>query len=454
MLKRLLFMIVFASLVFVFSPRIQASADSPQATPTDLPVSKEKKFYIPLIFLGAGEAQNSVNSTITAMQENAEQPILLSDTLQISFSIPSDWSVEPALSNGKKFAGDVISLRPVNRKEIPNSKIEITIQSFEIDPSQSLLDWQQDMLKLNYAVNAVFEASDFVLQEISSQALQDQFDSKNVAQIEMVNNKTHSTTQLVLIRHGRLVYIINSIEFDKSMQPVLDALALSVRFAEQAPNTLKELFGVDQSFPSISEVIKTLQLHQGEIECDIVCRDEKESGIVIPKQPGKADPNFDPQYSDFERKYLEERQSNEEWQRQERELPPNPTINASSIQVSGQQKALPPNWTTPIATTTSVNVNCGSTLHTGNAEFAVDIAVGIGTTVYAAQAGDVVASYYDSSGYGNLVLISTLLSTAAENRAYYHAYAHLNSRSVVVNNSVARGSVVGYSGQTGLSVLI
>ena len=76
-------------------------------------------------------------------------------------------------------------------------------------------------------------------------------------------------------------------------------------------------------------------------------------------------------------KYLEERQSNEEWQRQERELPPNPTINASSIQVSGQQKALPPNWTTPIATTTSVNVNCGSTLHTGNAEFAVDIAVGI-----------------------------------------------------------------------------
>ena len=46
----------------------------------------------------------------------------------------------------------------------------------------------------------------------------------------MVNNKTHSTTQLVLIRHGRLVYIINSIEFDKSMQPVLDALALSVLF--------------------------------------------------------------------------------------------------------------------------------------------------------------------------------------------------------------------------------
>ena len=81
---------------------------------------------------------------------------------------------------------------------------------------------------------------------------------------------------------------------------------------------------------------------------------------------------------------------------------------------------------------------------TGNEEFhrGVDIAVPTGTTVYAAHDGTVTAAVYDSH-YGNYVVI--------EVDGYTTKYAHMDSISVSVGQTVEKGTVIGTTGNTGSS---
>ena len=84
----------------------------------------------------------------------------------------------------------------------------------------------------------------------------------------------------------------------------------------------------------------------------------------------------------------------------------------------------------------------------------VDVEVANGTRVMAPFAGVVVNPAalwkpWDPERYGNVVVIR---STEATSRGYYALMAHLSRRDVRVGERVARGAVVGRTGQTGNAV--
>lgn len=97
----------------------------------------------------------------------------------------------------------------------------------------------------------------------------------------------------------------------------------------------------------------------------------------------------------------------------------------------------------------------GRATHHGRSTFAVDFAVPVGTPVYAARSGRVVAAEWKHNRSGtdesylkeaNYVLIEHADHTFAQ-------YAHLKPGGVVVKvgQSVERGTLIGYSGNTGFS---
>ncbi len=75
---------------------------------------------------------------------------------------------------------------------------------------------------------------------------------------------------------------------------------------------------------------------------------------------------------------------------------------------------------------------------------AIDIAIGIGTPVVAADAGVVVVSGWSSVGYGNMVLID-------HGNGFQTLYAHLTAALVPCGASVNKGSTIGTGGSTGNS---
>jgi len=77
-------------------------------------------------------------------------------------------------------------------------------------------------------------------------------------------------------------------------------------------------------------------------------------------------------------------------------------------------------------------------LHSG-----IDLATTIGTPVYATGDGVVKASMY-ASGYGKVVRIS-------HGYGYESIYAHLNKYIVQKGDSITRGQLIGYTGNTGTS---
>ena len=81
----------------------------------------------------------------------------------------------------------------------------------------------------------------------------------------------------------------------------------------------------------------------------------------------------------------------------------------------------------------------GSTNHKG-----VDIGASYGTSIYAAKAGTVIVSSYDSGGYGNYVQID-------HGNGNYTLYGHMSKRLVSVGQVVSQGQVIGLCGSTGAS---
>jgi hypothetical protein len=78
----------------------------------------------------------------------------------------------------------------------------------------------------------------------------------------------------------------------------------------------------------------------------------------------------------------------------------------------------------------------------------IDLGVSIGTMIGAAEEGKVIRAKWDTTGYGNYVKLQhndTLYGN------YYTLYAHLNSYTVSVGQTVYKGQTIGYSGNTGNS---
>ena len=78
----------------------------------------------------------------------------------------------------------------------------------------------------------------------------------------------------------------------------------------------------------------------------------------------------------------------------------------------------------------------------------IDFACSIGTSVKAAEEGEVIRAKWDNTGYGNYVKIQHEDLTYG---VYYTLYAHLSSYAVSVGQRIMKGQVLGYSGNTGNS---
>jgi murein DD-endopeptidase MepM/ murein hydrolase activator NlpD len=84
----------------------------------------------------------------------------------------------------------------------------------------------------------------------------------------------------------------------------------------------------------------------------------------------------------------------------------------------------------------------GNTYWSGH--LAIDIAIGVGTPVSAADGGVVVFSGWSAVGYGNMVMID-------HGNGFQTLYAHLTAAMVRCGQSVGRGQTIGTGGSTGNS---
>jgi len=75
----------------------------------------------------------------------------------------------------------------------------------------------------------------------------------------------------------------------------------------------------------------------------------------------------------------------------------------------------------------------------------LDYGVSIGTRVKAAEKGRVNKTGFDSAGYGNYIKLDH------DNGRYQTLYAHLSSYAVNTGQTVERGEIIGYTGNTGFS---
>lgn len=80
-----------------------------------------------------------------------------------------------------------------------------------------------------------------------------------------------------------------------------------------------------------------------------------------------------------------------------------------------------------------------SKFHTG-----IDYGCPLGTSILASSDGEVMFAAWDSTGYGNMVIISHAPDCAT-------LYAHLSDISVVCGRTVRQGELIGHSGSTGNS---
>ncbi len=143
----------------------------------------------------------------------------------------------------------------------------------------------------------------------------------------------------------------------------------------------------------------------------------------------------------------------------------NPTIKAGTyVMVPGGQRALV-DWIRPQVArgpsgTAGLNgATCSGPIGSGNfiwptqnhylsgynfssTHLGIDIAAGLGAPIVAADAGVVVVAGWNTSGYGNVVMID-------HGNGFLTVYAHLSQINVVLCQGVARGQLIGLAGATG-----
>lgn len=78
-----------------------------------------------------------------------------------------------------------------------------------------------------------------------------------------------------------------------------------------------------------------------------------------------------------------------------------------------------------------------SSLHSG-----IDLAVTLGSNIYAADSGVIVFAGWSNMGYGNLIILD-------HDNGYLTAYAHLNKVLAHCGDSVAAGQIIAQAGETG-----
>ena len=364
-------------------------------------------------------------------------PLFLMHTdpvLGLTLRYPSQWNLIHTPTDVPLAPGElrpyVLTLYPPGIDPLDDNRIDIAFFLFEIASEQDLQTWSNAHITIGRPQLPDTEV-------VRSQVL---VDPAGVLRRVLHSLRTTEIgpSQAVELTHGSLVLSISTYTHADYMTSLLDMIADSIEFAPGAPRNLNELFGRNESWPSLESVVEANRL-QPAPTCDLACRDAQlEAGLpVLPSV------SPDPGFAEYERRFYEWFDSH----------PVLRGVDAQTVQPEGDvqssRKALPANWWSPIHLGSgTVNVNCTSDKHTGNAGFALDIGVPTNTNVYAAQAGQVMYRGWDNTGYGYRMDVHTLVNTANESRVYRHLYAHLASFIAALNDNVTRDTIIAKSGAT------
>lgn len=103
-------------------------------------------------------------------------------------------------------------------------------------------------------------------------------------------------------------------------------------------------------------------------------------------------------------------------------------------------------WMWPVPGYSSISSGYGYRNIFGYREFhtGIDIPAGYGTPIKASNSGVVTVAAYQSTGYGNRIIVD-------HGGGYKSLYAHCSSLAVKVGDYVAKGDTIAYVGSTGLS---
>lgn len=101
-------------------------------------------------------------------------------------------------------------------------------------------------------------------------------------------------------------------------------------------------------------------------------------------------------------------------------------------------------WPVPACRSISSGYGVRSYLYQGEFHTGIDIPAGNGTPIKAANSGIVTVATYQSTGYGNRVIID-------HGGGYKTLYAHCSSLAVKVGDYVSQGDTIAYVGKSGLS---
>jgi len=359
-----------------------------------------------------------------------------SPELHIAFAYPGNWKVDAPASKPSEFRPYVVTLYPPTSDPLNGNKIEMAYLAFEMLEGQNLQAWSE-MYELAAVGGPIPEATIIQTRRlIGPDGLERQLLHKAASQF--------GPSQTVLLSNGRLVLSISTYTHAEAMTQVLKEIVAHVTFAPEAPKTLNSLYGTHLERPSLESIVAE-NARGGGTTCDVVCQDQQAAQALTPVPP----PTPSPEFLEQERKYKE---------LLEQQNPPASSKSSSAVQPLGtapdNRKSLPSNWWSPIVVTSGTkSVDCSSSFHTDRAAMAIDIqGVYTGTVVYAAQGGTVMFAGWTTYGYGNLMRIATdNVMVAAQNRKYWHNYAHLSAFSKVTGNSVTRGEQVAAVGSTGNS---
>lgn len=145
----------------------------------------------------------------------------------------------------------------------------------------------------------------------------------------------------------------------------------------------------------------------------------------------------------------------------------NPVINPGTYVMVPGGRDKPVDWIRPqvargrSGTSSMAGASCDGPIGTGgfiwpadnhylsgydfsSSHLGIDIAAGLGAPVYAADSGVVVTAGWNSSGYGNVIMID-------HGNGYSTVYGHLNQINVSLCTGVAQGELIGLAGSTGNS---
>jgi len=203
-------------------------------------------------------------------------------------------------------------------------------------------------------------------------------------------------THVAFLLYGTLVYFLSGPPEEETADDgfsIVKAIATSIVFAPDAPTTLNELHGEQIDRQTIEEEIAGWNLPEPTAEeCNYPCQIPLQASTLTPIATSNS-------------------------------ATPTPTAtpipgrrgstNPSAVQVTVTppvqltRRALPADWFEP--TRNNTTVECGSYLHTGGANFALDIAVAVGNNVYAAKNGTVI----NNSNAGAAHLMEIFLSFKA-----------------------------------------